>query len=137
MAIGWMSVLKMVPWGDVISNAPKVADSARKLWNTVAGGKSSSPVQEPSMADASAFAAMPQSQAMVALQAQLTATEATVAELHRQMLASSEVIAALAEQNTQLIQRVETHRRRVMWLSWLGAALAVVTLINLALTWTR
>ena len=31
MAIAWLTVLKMVPWGEVINNAPKVADGAKKL----------------------------------------------------------------------------------------------------------
>ena len=35
MAAGWVTVLQMVPWGEVIKNAPKVADGAVKLWNSV------------------------------------------------------------------------------------------------------
>ena len=35
MAIPWLVVLQSVPWTDVIRNAPKVADGAKKLWNTV------------------------------------------------------------------------------------------------------
>ena len=31
MAIPWLTVLQAVPWGDVIRNAPKVADGAKKL----------------------------------------------------------------------------------------------------------
>ncbi|MDB5964602.1 MAG: hypothetical protein JWQ72_1102, partial [Polaromonas sp.] len=34
MAIGWLAVLQWVPWSDVIKNAPKVAEAAKKLWNT-------------------------------------------------------------------------------------------------------
>lgn len=33
MAIPWMTVLKLVPWNDVIRNAPQIADAARKLWD--------------------------------------------------------------------------------------------------------
>jgi hypothetical protein len=32
MAIGWLAVLQLVPWSDVISNAPKIAEGAKKLW---------------------------------------------------------------------------------------------------------
>ena len=35
MAIGWLTILKSVPWTEVIKNAPKVAEGARKLWNAV------------------------------------------------------------------------------------------------------
>jgi hypothetical protein len=114
MAIGWLSVLQMVPWGDVISNAPKVADGAKKLWNTVGKKPGAAAESAPVPADIS----------MASLQAQLTAAEAGIAELHEQMLASSELIKALAEQNAQLIRRVETHRVRVLWLS--GVTLLLV-----------
>ena len=35
MAIGWWTVLQSVPWAEVVSNAPKVAAGAKKLWNAV------------------------------------------------------------------------------------------------------
>jgi hypothetical protein len=38
----------------------------------------------------------------------------SVAELHQQMLESSALIGSLAEQNTQLIVRVEVNRKRVL-----------------------
>lgn len=31
MAIGWLTALKIIPWGDVIEHAPKVLNAARKL----------------------------------------------------------------------------------------------------------
>ena len=34
MGISWLSVLQAVPWTEVISNAPKVAEGARKLWKS-------------------------------------------------------------------------------------------------------
>jgi hypothetical protein len=43
-----------------------------------------------------------------------------VADLHQQMLVSSELIQSLANQNTQLIKRVEVNRVRLLWLAaWL------------------
>ena len=36
MAIGWLTILQSVPWTEVIKNAPKVAEGARKLWSAVA-----------------------------------------------------------------------------------------------------
>lgn len=133
MAIGWLSVLKMVPWGDVIENAPKVADGAKKLWKTV--GKTP-PVTEPATAEAQP-AQSPEAHSIAALQAQLTATEAAVTDLHAQMLASTELLKTLAEQNAQLIQRVETQRRRVLWLSGAVLVLGVVAVVHLGLTLAR
>ncbi|NMG74405.1 hypothetical protein [Aromatoleum diolicum] len=127
MAIGWLTVLQSVPWADVISNAPKVAEGAKKLWNTVA--KKSSP---PEVSDASTQPAVSaESRTIAALEARAIALEASVADLHGQMLASSELIKALAEQNAQLVQRIETNRVRVLWLSAVTAALALAVVFGL------
>ena len=130
MAIGWLSVLKMVPWGDVIENAPKVADGAKKLWKTV--GKTP-PVTEPAAAETQA-AQSPEAHSIAALQTQLTATEAAVADLHAQMLASTELLQTLAGQNAQLVQRVEAQRRRLLWLSGAVLLLGVIAAVALGRT---
>lgn len=33
MAIGWLTALKLIPWRDVVENAPTVLRTARKLWD--------------------------------------------------------------------------------------------------------
>jgi hypothetical protein len=119
MAIGWMMLLQNVPWADVIKNAPKVAEGAKKLWNTI-GSKTTPdeadiPVPQPAVST--------EADAIARLQKHLAKAEAATAELHIQMLASSELIAALAEQNTLLIRRIELNRRRVLWLT--GAVIVV------------
>ena len=43
MGISWMTVLAAVPWTEVIKNAPKVAEGARKLWSS-AGRKGAAAV---------------------------------------------------------------------------------------------
>lgn len=100
MAIGWMTILSNVPWSEVIKNAPVVADGARKLWNKV-GGKGAA--AEPA---APVPAASPEER-VAELQARVDA-------LHAQMLTASEVIASLAEQNAQLVARIESNRRRTL-----------------------
>lgn len=131
MAIGWMAVLKMVPWTDVISNAPVIADGAKKLWNTVAR-KSPSPAPSDAVAQS---ALSPGADAIATLQARLAAVEATALDLHQQMLASSELIKALADQNAQLIRRAEVHRVRLVRLAWVTAVLGFVVIASLALRW--
>lgn len=126
MAIGWLTVLKMVPWSDVISNAPLVADGAKKLWKAV-GKKPPMPAQTASPV----VQVDSESQAVMLLQARILTLEATTADLHSQMLASSELINALAEQNTQLVKRVEANRIRVLWLAAVTLALAVTVVVKL------
>lgn len=127
MAIGWLTVLKLVPWQDVIRNAPQVADGAKKLWSTLAK-KPPTPVRniksqpEPS----------PSAPSLAQLQTQLDSVVAEMADLHQQMLASSELIQALADQNAQLIKRIEINRKRVLALSGVIVVLVISALIYLA-----
>lgn len=129
MAIGWLTVLKMVPWTDVISNAPVIADGAKKLWKAAA--KKTPPIAPATQEGPATL--LPESSATAVLQAQLASVEATVATLHQQMLASSELITALADQNAQLIKRIEVMRVRLWCLVGAMAALCVLVVINLDL----
>lgn len=119
MAIGWLSALKLIPWSDVIGNAPKVAEGAKKLWSASA---KKPPVNTPPAGAAPVDGAG----AITAIEVRLSALESAVSSLRAQMLESSELIKALAEQNTQLIARVEKHRVRGLWMT---AAIVVLSLV--------
>ena len=99
-----------------------MAQGAKKLWNTV-GKKPVVPA-----AAASPGSLKTQTPTLAALQAQVTELQAATAELHQQMRDSSELIQSLAEQNTQLIKRVEVNRLRVIWLA---VALVGLSLIHI------
>lgn len=114
MAIGWLALLKSVPWTEVVGNAPKIADGARRLWKMVA--------KKPAADAQPAAATLPaDAQTCAALESRLADIEGVTADLQRQMLASSELIKALADQNSRLVESVGGLRRRVLGL---GAALA-------------
>jgi hypothetical protein len=133
MAIGWIAVLQMVPWSDVIKNAPKVADGAKKLWSAVA----KKPPAAPPANTGSSVQLSPEGQGIAALQAHVLALEDAVHDLHEQMLASSELIKALAEQNTQLIRRAEVNRIRLLVLAGATAVVAVLAVVALTLVLAR
>ncbi|TCJ14673.1 hypothetical protein EZJ19_09510 [Parasulfuritortus cantonensis] len=127
MAIPWLTVLTSVPWSDVINNAPKVADGAKRLWQAMGRGRSGDaavPV-EASAAPAPADA----------VPARVAALEAETAALRRQLLASGELIKELAEQNASLVERIELNRRRLVGVAWLtlAALLAGVAALVVAL----
>jgi hypothetical protein len=122
MAIPWLVLLQSVPWTEVIKNAPRVADGARKLWGSI-GKKPAGVAHDVPVDD---YALAPEARMIARLQTRIAALEATTAALHEQMLASSEIIKALAEQNAQLVKRIETNRRWVIWLSVALMALMVV-----------
>ena len=41
MAISWITALKLIPWRDVVENAPTVLRTARKLWDRQPQGQHS------------------------------------------------------------------------------------------------
>lgn len=123
MAIPWFSVLQAVPWRQVIDNAPKVVDGAKKFWSAVA---SKPATYESEMVDLPQE--MDEGAAVRALKKRLVVLEKSNADLHQQMLASSELIRTLADQNAQLVNRIEANRKRVVWLTWLGVLSATLVL---------
>ena len=124
MAISWLSALKLVPWTEVISNAPLVADGAKKLWGAVVKPTSVTPA-----AEAPSAAAEHPAQALAEVQHEVLQLKAAVTDLHSQMLACTALIQDLAAQNTQLIAQVQASRLR---LRWLGVWLALLVLVALA-----
>lgn len=133
MSISIFSVLKLVPWGEVISKAPEIADGAKKLWKAVA--------KKPSTSEATTAAPSselsPEALSLASLQTQMAAAEARITDLHTQMLESTELLEALADQNTQLVKRLDDTRIRVKWLTGTAAVLGVVTVITLIVTLSR
>ena len=119
--IGWLAVLQLVPWSDVIKNAPKAAEGAKKLWQSVRK-------KEPSSFQDTTIRNLP-SDIQTPLQTRMAAMEQNLADLHTQMLESAALIQTLAEQNTQLVQRAESMRVRVKVLG------VVVVLLVVAVGW--
>ena len=119
--IGWLAVLKLVPWSDVIKNAPKAADGAKKLWQSVRK-------KAPSSLQDTTTRSLP-NDIQTPLQTRMAALEQDLADLHTQMLESAALIQTLAEQNTQLVQRAESMRVRVKVLD------VVVVLLVVAVGW--
>ena len=127
MAIPWLAILSNVPWKDVIDKAPKVADGAKKLWKSVA--KKAGPSEH---ANANVTPARSsEEQTFSTLDTRIIELKNEVSALHDQMLASSEIIEALAEQNTQLIKSIEIFRSRVLRLGLFTVTLLLVALLAL------
>jgi hypothetical protein len=101
----WTTALKAIPWADLIAAAPVVARGARKLWASVRHKEA-----------AEAEGSWPE--------ARLDALEAQVDELRRELAASSDLIANLAEQNTRLVEAVTVLRMRTRILFVMAAVMA-------------
>lgn len=132
MAIGWLAVLQAVPWGQVIDNAPKVVDGAKKFWGSVSKKPAA---EELDVSDAQASAEDVEDLGII--RKRLAALEKKTAELHEQMVTSSALIKELADQNTQLIARIEANRVRTAWLMGICFVVAIAALTALVLVLSR
>jgi hypothetical protein len=123
-----LTVLSNIPWGQVVENAPKVADGAAKLWSSVTGFRKKSA----SASSPTGSTGTPALTETEVLRAQVQALEEAVKSLTDQMQASSELIKALADQNTQLVQTVESNRVRLYRLAVVAAVAGVVLFAAIA-----
>ncbi|AWL03435.1 hypothetical protein ACFOHT_05060 [Massilia oculi] len=131
MAAGWWTVLKTVPWSEVISAAPQVATGARRLWDTVNRKPGS---VDPATGLSPEMAAQ-EDDIIGLLIARSEQNDAELNDLRNQMRAASELIANLADQNAQLIAKMDVQRQKITWLgvtAGLSGLLAVVALILVA-----
>ncbi len=134
MVVTWVTLLKTVPWTEVIANAPAITEGAKKLWNTVARkpGTTDGAAESGTVQASSRTAVSGASEELLArVQAQVEVLNGRVTELESQMLTSTELIRAVADQNTELIARVEAHRRRLLWLTGGLAVVAVIAAVAL------
>lgn len=133
MASGWWSVLKTVPWSEVINAAPQVATGARRLWDQVArkSGGAAGMAPDPMMEDA------PQEDFFGTLVMRVEKNEMSLLELRTQMLQASEIIANMADQNAQLIAKMDAARQRMLWLGVATGISSILALVALALVVAR
>ncbi len=121
MAIPWLAALKIVPWGDVIEHAPNVLKAARKLMDRQKAEPELSTNTAMDMAGQSVPSLGELQNRLIAAQVQMQGQAQTQAQL-------TETLAALAEQNAQLVSAVEVLRLRTRLLVWGMAALVVAML---------
>lgn len=124
MALPWKTILTHVPWKDVLGNAPKIANGAKKMWQSM-GRKGSDDTANDSSTNP---AIVPDAD----FSTRLGMLEASNRELLAQTRASSELIQALSEQNAQLVAHIESQRqsaRRQAWALGLTALTAGIALL--------
>ena len=113
MAVGWLGILKAVPWKDVVSNAPGIVDGAKNLWGSVAkkvrGENDRNLDPQP---------------AEMTTATRLDTLETQLADLQKQLLTSSDLIRSLADQNARLVAQLEIQQTRLRWMI-IGVGLAL------------
>lgn len=111
----WSTLFKLIPWGQVIDHAPQVLDGAKKLYQRL----KSEGLTEGDEAELAVLPPDPE-----ALAQAVREQRHALARLHEELEESGQLIKRLAEQNTGLIMQMESLRRRMRLLGWLGVLLA-------------
>jgi hypothetical protein len=125
MAIPWLTALKVIPWGDVISHAPSVLEKARDLM-----ARKPADAAPPSMATPNAHDEVP---SLGELKNRLLATALHIDELQQRQTQLTQTVRELAEQNAALLSAVSGLRQTLRLLT-IGLALAFVALGAVAYT---
>lgn len=100
---GWMTALKLVPWGEVVKSAPQIAEGARKLWQSVGAGQRRA---KTAPEDVPVAVAGNEVQAIAALTGR-------IAQLERELAEASGLIHSMAEQDKQLVGQVAQLQQRL------------------------
>ena len=120
MAIPWLSALKVIPWGDVLSHAPTVLEKARDLIDRKRADAAPPPMATPNVpAD--------DVPSLGELKNRLLAASLQIDDLQQRQSELMQTVADLAEQNAGLVSAVSGLRQtfRLMVIGW---ALAFVGL---------
>ncbi|MDD3354782.1 hypothetical protein [Zoogloea sp.] len=103
MALPWSTLVKAIPWSDVIAKAPDIAQGARKLWQKAAQRTDTThPEDMPAPETASGLADM-----------RLAELEGRLAQLNARQQETAELLAALAAQNAELVRLGDNMRARL------------------------
>jgi hypothetical protein len=119
MAIPWLSALKVIPWGDVISHAPSVLEKARDLM-----ARKPAEVAPSSMATPNVHDDVP---SLGELKNRLLAASMQLDELQQRQTQLTQTVSELAEQNAGLVSAVSGLRQTLRFMG-VGLALSFVGL---------
>ena len=111
------TILSNIPWGQVVDSAPKIAQGAGRLWETVKNRRAER--DEPATPAQQSEAGAPTD--LQLLQGRVHALESQVQGLQDEMRASAQLVKDLAEQNAQLVARMQAVQQRQRRLAWVGA----------------
>jgi len=111
MAIGWLTALKLVPWGDVIEATPQAVKAARALLQ-----KRKENQAEPTV-DASG---------------EVHITKAMLTQWRQEQVVALETIERLATTQMQLIAEIERLRQRQRQTSWMVLVLSIALVALIA-----
>lgn len=123
MAFNWIAAFKIIPWTDVIAAAPTVARTARDLWRGISKNRPAETAE--GKGDVEAAGTPP------SLDEEIRSLRAELTETRAQLLSSSELLQALADQDEKLVAAIEVLRVRTRVLAIVCVALIAACVILL------
>jgi hypothetical protein len=126
MPFNWIAAFRIIPWTDVIAAAPALARTARELWRGMSKSRTIEPGPSGNGQGSGSVGGTPPT-----VEEELRSLRAELAETRTQLLSSSEVLRALAEQDEKLIAAIDVLRVRTRVLAFVCVALIVVCAILL------
>ena len=99
MAFGWITVLKIIPWKDVLENAPHIAKAAKSLY---AGTKNNTSFSSKAV-DSSTFTSDSENKEN---------RNFRLHKIEREILDLNNVVRSLAKQNVRIVEAIEVLRIR-------------------------
>ena len=99
MAFGWITVLKIIPWKDVLENAPHIAKAAKNLY---AGTKNNTSFSS-GTADSSAFTSDSENK---------ESRDSRLHKIEKEILDLNNAVRSLAKQNVRIVEAIEVLRIR-------------------------
>lgn len=106
MAFGWMTALKIIPWGSVLESAPHIVRAAKQLFSAVKTDSSGFSAEPSSFADEGTLS-------LDKLNRRTRLIEAKIVELSNEQKSSAALIKSLAEQNALIVDAIDVFRVRV------------------------
>jgi hypothetical protein len=126
MAFGWMTALKIIPWGSVLESAPHIVKAAKQLFAAVKTDTSG-------FSEAGSSSADDGTTSLEKLNKRTRLIEAKIVELSDEQKSSAELIKSLAEQNALIVDAIDIFRVRVRIL--LIACILLITVLCGLIFW--
>ncbi|OAM51478.1 hypothetical protein A7981_08240 [Methylovorus sp. MM2] len=121
-----VTLLQVVPWVDLITNAPKIALKAKEFWNTVQNKPTITP--EGVIENKSRFNL--EAQKTFAFEARIDALETQLAEQHKDILTSAALLNELATQNAAQVQRINLYQTKLKHLGILTIVMSILAVTS-------
>ena len=122
MAIPLMAVLKAIPWGQVIENAPQLVDGAQKLFSRLKKDKERTPdviVPDPSPDE-------DEGDRLRMLERYVQENQLELQQLHQNLSDTADLLSHLTGQNAKMVDEIDLLRRQTRRLQRMLVAVSIV-----------